>query len=606
MQFQFPHGSAGNSTSNMNGNQGNVSNVQLPGNAAIRRRQQLDPASRQRMLVRVRRVDPLEPEPAHDPVPTSADGDNWDRFKCTICCEFMQDPSGCGKCVGRFCHSCLLRHVSNPSSSNTKAKCPICRVEMDSGVVRDAGLKVEISSSPSIQCCFGGCAEMIELPMVADHENKCPYAIVKCRYARFGCKWKGKRGCIASHEANDCNLAKVSGLVEQFRKHRIESANGFEVLRQQGAAMATENAVLRQELHTQLHQRESKSNIFALLEYCHLLTCATRHFVHNTHKWAPFFRNDEGQASVANFLVFLPLSVLFSATGLSGLRNLVQISKGFNSEVAEDRYLLADAILCMCIGGLGALMLAANFVDASSSRNWRRYKISKLMGSPPLICDILSLSSFTILVSLYEVKDAGIAKSILLWLLVTFPTTFFPVLVLVLSKQSALLGLGSNFSDQVPSPTQMQSQARSFEPILFGLRYSLVTHIFGAVPCLDAAVLINLLPRGPKTEHFLMRNSFFEGLPKSTYVAYFGAQLAILMGSNHGRLDGIEGFVTGSALAFACLLSINWFDYQMFILATDLGKRIFLRAQRVERDYSLLGMTSFGAWVCSLAILSQF
>jgi hypothetical protein len=563
------------------------------------------------MNVRVVRVDPLTPQPVHGSAPAATDGDSWDRFKCIICLEFMNDPVGCGNCASRFCHSCLSRFVKD-ASRNGKPKCPTCRVEMNSGLVPDDDLKKEICSGQTVECRFDGCSEQITLPKVADHENKCTHAMMKCRYASFGCKWKGKRGYIATHEANDCNLAKVSELVDQFRKLKADHATRLDIVHQQATGLVRMNTMIRQNM--QRSQRASTSNLFALLEYCHLLTCSTAYFLFTQEKWALFFRSSEGRAAVTNFLVFLPLTVLFSTTALSGLHNLLQISKVFEQESAEERFLLADAILCISIGVLGSLMLAANFVDARSSRSWRRYRISNLMGSPPLICDILALSSFTVLVSIFEVQDAGTIKCLFLWSLMTLSTTLFPALVMVLSQQSALVGLGRNARNQIPPPTQMLSYARAFEPILFGLRYSLITHLFGVVPCLDAAVLINLLPRVPKTELFLMKNCFFEGLPNFTYVAYFGAQLAIIMGSKYGKWEDIEGFVIGSALAFVCLLFINFLTHQTFVVATHLGTKIFSQAQRAvegrpqgpENDYILLGMASFGAWVCTLAIIAQF
>jgi hypothetical protein len=460
-----------------------------------------------------------------------------------------------------------------------------------------------------VECRFDGCSEQITLPKVADHENECEHSMMNCRYSGFGCKWKGKRGHIASHEANDCHLARVSELVDQFRKLKADHSTRLDIVHQQASGLVRMNSMIRQNM--QRDQRASTSNLFALLEYCHLLTCSTAHFLFTQEKWALFYRSSEGRAAVTNFLVFLPLTVLFSTTALSGLHNLLQLSKIFEQDSAEERFLFADAILCISIGVLGSLMLAANFVDARSSRSWRRYKISNLMGAPPLICDILALSSFTILVSIFEVQDAGTIKCLFLWSLMTLSTTLFPALVMVLSQQSALIGLGRG---QIPAPAQMLSHARAFEPILFGLRYSLITHLFGVVPCLNAAVLINLLPLVPKTELFLMKNSIFEGLPKSTYIAYFGAQSAMVMGSKFGKWEDIEDFAIGSAMAFVCLLFINFLSHQTFVVATHLGTKIFSQAQSAvegrpqgpEKDYIPLGMASFGVWVCTLAIIAQF
>eukprot|EP00980_Cylindrotheca_fusiformis_P004689 scaffold992_cov116-Cylindrotheca_fusiformis.AAC.24 len=563
--------------------------------------------------LRMARVEPLVPELVNERIieedDDNDDADQLERFKCVICLEFMDDPAGCGKCSSRFCHACLSRFVRSGSHREGKARCPTCRVEMNSGLVRDEDLQKEIASGHTVQCRFAGCTEQLLLPKVVDHESKCMHAMVKCRYCNFGCSWKGKRGLLPAHETDDCNLAKVSTLVEQFRLLKAEHSTRLDIVHHQAAGLARSNAALRQNM--QQNQRASTSNLFAILEYCHLVTCSTPHFLYNNEKWISFFKPLEGSATVANFLVFLPLTILSFCTALSGTRKLIQSPRIFQPQSEEESILLADAILSACIGALGSVMIVANFADSKSSRTWNRYKLSNLMGSPPLIGDILALSSFTIVVSILEVLDAGVIKCIVLWFLLSITSAFFPALVMLLSEQAAMGGLAQ---DSMPLPTEIVSHARAFEPILFGLRYSLIAHLFGAIPCLDAAVLINLLPRISKTEKLFMKNAFFEGLPKITYVAYFGAQTAIVIGSKYIRPADVADFLVRPVLSFACLLLVNFLNHQAFALAANLAAKMILqakmevngRSQGPRRDYNLLGMITFGIWICALAIIAQF
>jgi len=101
------------------------------------------------------------------------------------------------------------------------------------------------------------------------------------------------------------------------------------------------------------------------------------------------------------------------------------------------------------------------------------------------------------------------------------------------------------------------------------------------------------------------------GLPKSAYFAYFGAQLAVLFGTNYG---GWRDAAFNSLLSMICLPLINYLDHRLFSLAIKTGRKIYGqsfaavqgRPHGPERDYNLLGLAVFGSWVCTLLMIAQF
>jgi hypothetical protein len=236
------------------------------------------------------------------------------------------------------------------------------------------------------------------------------------------------------------------------------------------------------------------------------------------------------------------------------------------------------------------------------------------MGTPPVMCDIVAVSSFTIHLSVMEYHGAG-AKSFWLWLCLAIASTFFPALVATLSHAAARAMIAT------PAPTSdsMCSLARSLEPFLFGLRYSVLATFVGLQPCMDAAVLTVIFPKTLKTisSSLIMKNCFLEAVPKSFILAYFGAKLAIL---SVPFLDGkdfqvfFDAFLwmADSVLAVVILIALNFVLNKLFAMGITLGTKIAAQAQAdvrpdgLQKDYNLLGMVGFGTWACLLGMLTQF
>lgn len=140
--------------------------------------------------------------------------------------EFLQNPASCGKCASRFCNACILR-VAATGTSDAPAKCPTCRCEFQmSDITLDADLKERIQRANTVTCQYEGCNAQLSLNQVAIHEQTCLFVPIKCRYASFGCEWKGTRQTLIEHEAT-CSLMQVSSLVEQFRQTRADHGHAL-------------------------------------------------------------------------------------------------------------------------------------------------------------------------------------------------------------------------------------------------------------------------------------------------------------------------------------------------------------------------------------------
>lgn len=107
------------------------------------------------------------------------------------------------------------------NNNTAVAKCPTCRCEFRlQDIKRDDALKNQMQhSTKTVVCQYQGCHEQLYMHQVALHEQTCLFLPLKCRFATFGCEWKGTRQTLQQHEAT-CPLMQISQLVEQFRQTR--------------------------------------------------------------------------------------------------------------------------------------------------------------------------------------------------------------------------------------------------------------------------------------------------------------------------------------------------------------------------------------------------
>ena len=382
--------------------------------------------------IRVVQIEPLVPQPISETTThTNTDPHHHhdihhhpenDRFKCDICYEFLNDPVSCGKCSSRFCSGCLSRVRRDEIQRDQKFKCPMCRVEYEH-MIPDRELSNDLKNGPTLPCRFDGCPQIdLFLSDIADHEKNCEYVPMRCRYASYGCSWKGKRGMIEAHEKYSCKLAPMNRLVDEIR----QTSTRIEIIGQQAVGAMRMQEVQRQ--NTARDQMKSIVDVFQLLQYCQCLTCSTPHFFSTRDRWVSYWKSSESRAAVANFLLFSPIAIISVKIGAEGMINfcvlmdnlLIKITKMTNEQsnstttpltitaIASsfltpqmERH-LEDAFLGVTAGMLGVMCILLNFIDERSSKQWKGVKIQGL-GRPPIVGDVIAISSFTFYVDRYGI-----------------------------------------------------------------------------------------------------------------------------------------------------------------------------------------------------------
>lgn len=290
-----------------------------------------------------------------------------DQFKCSICFELMKEPVGCGKCAGRFCRVCLETalkvkngdssesHVDNEGVSNTIQKCPTCRVEFDQNQIQiDEVLQQKLlnlcETIGPVGCRFCGCYESIpSLLEVSCHESVCQHVRVACRFAPYGCNWKGPRLDLVEHELVECTLARLPDFLEQYRSFKQKTQQDVQALQHRIVNLTTVIDAQQHQLHRISMQSNSNAqqlvadqsfstkdvwNLFHFAEYIVSAVVTTprllqehtqqaavnliRQQLNNRNannrtaqsKWYPFYVTENGRAFVSNVLCMLPTSLV--------------------------------------------------------------------------------------------------------------------------------------------------------------------------------------------------------------------------------------------------------------------------------------------------------
>eukprot|EP00537_Pseudo-nitzschia_pungens_P007740 CAMPEP_0172364922 /NCGR_PEP_ID=MMETSP1060-20121228/7943_1 /TAXON_ID=37318 /ORGANISM="Pseudo-nitzschia pungens, Strain cf. cingulata" /LENGTH=820 /DNA_ID=CAMNT_0013088051 /DNA_START=61 /DNA_END=2523 /DNA_ORIENTATION=+ len=512
-------------------------------------------------------VEPLTPQPLLTSVATNAtavggslgtseraqDPAQYERFKCQICYEYMNDPVGCGKCSSRFCRACLQRVFDSDRQNEQLTRCPVCRCEYDR-VVPDRELYGSAAKDdiPRLPCRYVsiGCEERsVPLSEIAKHEQLCEHAPVRCRYASCGCTWTGKRRLVRAHEEYGCKLAPMGPFIEQFRQTKVDHTMRLEMIAQQASAAVRMSHVLRQ-TYTRDNQRKSLSDVLRLFQYCHAVTSLTPHFFMTKDLWVSYWRNHETRAAVVNFCVCIPfLSATIGVVGhgtnsffdlfqdVSPGRTLVMLARaleGANMNIANvtspeaiatiikklqkshTEELLENTFLGLCVGSLGMLVIMLNYVDTKSSISWDKISLPLFGGRFPLVGDVLAVSIFTLLLAIMEYHQSNM-RAWVLWTALVPTSTFFPALIFSISHNTARLVTGT------PSPAafNMIKTARLVEPCMFGLRFSMLMTYFGVMPTLDASVAISLVPQ---TSRMYLKNSLLDHTPQGAFLFWLAAK----------------------------------------------------------------------------------
>lgn len=516
-------------------------------------------------------VDPLAPQPLPPSVPTNSSAQNtsntrktngkanpkaqdppdYERYKCEICYEYLNDPVGCGKCASRFCRTCLARVYDSDKQKQQPTKCPVCRCEYEEAVP-DLQLYDDSKGAPTLPCRFVcvGCPERnIPLSDIAKHEQVCDHVPVRCRYAPYGCQWIGKRGLCGAHEEFGCKLAPVGKFVDAYRQTKADHTMRLEMIGQQAAGSLRMSHVLRQ-TYTRDNQRKSLADTLRLVQYCHSVTGLTPHFLMTKDLWVSYWRNNESRAGVVNFCICLPF--LAAALGVVGhatrsffelfeetspdrtLSILARVLDGAKTNVtnhekvakliqkiqaAEAEELLITSFLGLCVGTLGILVVMLSYIDTKSNISWDKISLPYIGGRFPLVGDVMAISIFTLLLALMEYHQSGV-KAGVLWFTIVITSTFFPALIFSISHYTARL------VTRTPRPAafNMMEVARLVEPCMFGLRFSMVMNYFGIAATLDATVVFALIPQ---TTRLYLKNTLFDHLPRTALYVFLTSKSAI-------------------------------------------------------------------------------
>lgn len=513
------------------------------------------------------------------------------RFQCAICFEFMQDPASCGSCSTRYCAPCIIRVARTPRHN----KCPTCRTEITpEGIKRDAELKMEIRQAARIRCAYEGCDAILPLDQVQAHETQCTYVPMRCRYAPFGCGWKGRRMDIPHHESV-CDLAKISNLVEQFRQSRADHQHIIGHIQQR---LSGTNDMM--EVHNRLLSRLQRhpTNLLDLGNIVYTATCTPAMLLFNRDVWRMFLSTDQGRAAVCNFLYLLPSFVLIARCAGMGYRTFLFVGE----TTSMDDYLreMEKVLLSVTVVLTGVLIGLCFFLDHASCTAFSNYNIRGW--ERKFLQDLVSCS-FCGFIFLAAEFDGAFIKAGIVWMMVCTSTCFFPSLVItILSRSSGIVDINTE---------KNLSSGRAAGVVIFGVRYGLLANFLGVLPTLDAFYLLQLFQR--KFSHISTWNltmtddGILSQVPDAVRMFYAGTRLAVkaleFVGDNRSPVDTILGLML--------LPLVNKVVYQLTQLGVEIGNRMIGRALRAQGElvvnpmnvssvYDGMGITSFAVWTMLL------
>jgi hypothetical protein len=245
------------------------------------------------------------------------DDENYDKYLCTICYEFLANPSSCGKCSSRFCYACLVRVATTNNSTSLAgsttnlhqvSKCPGCRTLLTvEGIVRDSVLQEELrAANLQVLCSYPGCGQRLPAGSVKEHELSCEYTPLRCKNSTLGCTWNGVRKNLEHHLSHHCPLERVAGLVEQFRQNRADHQAAILGL-QRSQNMSSQLTQVNSDLMRRL--LPSSTNIFDLAYLTYTASCTTPYFLYSSDIWRSFLGPPgatESRAMLSNLLYLLP------------------------------------------------------------------------------------------------------------------------------------------------------------------------------------------------------------------------------------------------------------------------------------------------------------
>lgn len=122
-------------------------------------------------------------------------------LRCTVCFDIQNDCNQCrnGHLICQWCTTRLEQRVH----STSEATCPICRVQLQPGLSRCL-LVQQLTSELPVPCSY--CK--LYFPQLALHNHEtcwCKLRPTACRYAVFGCPWRGS-WCEQTRHQESCSF----------------------------------------------------------------------------------------------------------------------------------------------------------------------------------------------------------------------------------------------------------------------------------------------------------------------------------------------------------------------------------------------------------------
>lgn len=554
------------------------------------------------------------------------DSDPYGPFKCNICYETMQDPCGCGKCSARFCFGCLQRvaelsalqqqqqqQIAENAPLNPP-KCPVCRSDVQE-IQRDSVLRQRMEQEPPIPCRYSGCEELLKITQVAQHEaSACCFVRMQCRYQPFGCPWTGKRENLEHHERQHCHLARVSQLVERHRQAQVEVAQLGHAVAHLHQNVLTNSAVMELQRSRDSQQR-STGNVFQLFQFVHVLTCCTPRFLVSKDAWAAFYVDRRGQATVANFVTFLPTIVLMLKSLLSSYQLMLLTSQ--TRETEEELLDFLDATLNFLFFVLLGMVIGLCFYGEGSPDKWYTLKVRfphMPFMAPGTRDTNLLLYSATIAVAANHTIALEISGSILratlVWVFLCSTSTAFPGIVTgMLTGVNALQQDGPASDEEA---LQMIHLGKAARPLWQGLCYAPCAVIFGVLPSIDAATLLflaqdrlkKLCPLG-----VVPAGDLLSQIPIPALYVYSGARLAIKATEfpSVGWVNSIDFFVVAAFVV--ATRSVFWRNFKAGInigtfCLRQSRRRINPASPVIQTEYHGMAISFFALWCVLLGAIA--
>jgi hypothetical protein len=550
-------------------------------------------------------VPPLDPVILPDSQQTISSSDtsqanpDTERFTCGICYEYMEMPSSCGQCSGRFCKECLIK-----VKQSQRGLCPICRKSIGD-IQEDTELAKEMDEARSIPCRFVGCNASLSLRQVKKHEHsECQMVSVFCRYKDYGCPWKGRRCDLVNHEEGDCTLAKVSGLVDRVRNMAAERES---IAREMAMRMSSLGLAVNHEREmTRRQTARSTSNPIDILSFVVQVTCCSPSLIQVRDTWANLYATTKARAAVFNWVTLAPTFLLAGRLLWWEYSRFVFVLRhpqfSFDSIDEETADILIDSALGVAALTLVTLLVVFSLVfDNKSHEGWESFAFPFVSGPIPVMLYTTTFSFFLMYNLIFTMVD-GVYLSGYLALVLFTATAVLPNAVASLSCKLSRVG----------SMPLGNSTGRMALPLLFGLRYAFVMHVTDAVSCFDALCLLHLLDGqfNILTQSLSHREIFFDWPP---FLDIFFVSIGLGRGVREFLLDENDMKATANwGAAVVLILLVNMFVSRLTTMFQWVGVYHYqvIEASRSDsiasRKANAIGLGLLSLTVCSYIILATF